>query len=76
MLHSCSSQPYSEWLDNRAELVSLYLLLLNYFSTMVRNLTGSTALVVWFWALLIVNVMFVSALAVRVVLWLITDKNG
>lgn len=72
-------QPYSDSLDNRAELVSLYVLLVNYFSSIARSVAGNpneSGLIFWFWLLLVANVIFVVVLGGRVLLWVATDKTG
>lgn len=65
------ARPYAYAMDNKCELASLYILLLNYFSSTVQGfLRGSydNAMAIWFSILLIGNIVFVLALAGRVLM--------
>lgn len=62
-------QPYGSPTDNIAELLSLYLLLINYFSSSVADLEvwvfNREELVAWFDVLLFLNITFVVLLGLR-----------
>lgn len=62
--------PFADRYDNVSELGSLYILLVNYFTSTVHSFIGSNsaAISIWFALLLLVNVAFILLLSVRSVL--------
>lgn len=70
------ARPFAKRFDNRAELASLYFLLVNYFSSILRTAVSydsaaATSMDGWFDTLLGANISFVILLAVRVVVGLL-----